>query len=636
MKQYHAPQRKYATVRKRSGFTGSVLLAVAFLLGIVVAGGFLPPCEVQAAQTTTLPSIELSVPIYTAQEDDLLQQTETAIATELAAIRQVQGLSAVTVSNVLSKNALYIATAMLTETNATAASAKAQSISSQLTYITVTAAVYAEDYYCTQPALGAEYFCKMVLNHTNQANAILKSDIQVVGFALVRSEFAGKTVTCGVICSAKTPVTQTQSFIPTDILAKDTQAPTVESKKVYVAAGTTLTDAHIQGALTILDERGQTPTVTYDLTQVDTQTPGEKTLTVQVSDPAGNQTACTVSIQVAAPTLPMILSETLLLPEIDDDELWDLSKYVQASDQYGIASVQTSPMFLRPAEVTAGKMVSVTVTNVYGLTKTAELPVVIQPVAYKNAAQDAQGAGLSISTLTGENPRADGHLMLTCNLLEKAKYYFTVQYPNGVQSTVVRSRNTLVWNPVAAGETKVLVTIYTENGGVYQTSELNIMVADKQVFVYNTLVVSFTSESGFMMDHALQQMHKFEPGTTVLALKEAMTVAGNTGEITVSFKNAKGVDLADTDLVATGTVVAVLEDGAEKVSYTVLIYGDTNGDGKISSGDYVKIRQQLLKGGVLTEIFLAAADTNHDGKVSSGDYVRVRQFLLGRLEIVQE
>ena len=170
MKQHHAPQRKYATGEKRSGFTGSVLLAVAFLLGIVVAGGFLPPYEVQAAQTT-LPSIELSVPIYTAREDDLLQQTETAIATELAAIRQVQGLSAVTVSNVLSQNALYIATAMLTETNATAASAKAQSISSQLTYITVTAAVYAEDYYCTQPALGAEYFCKMVLNHTNQANA---------------------------------------------------------------------------------------------------------------------------------------------------------------------------------------------------------------------------------------------------------------------------------------------------------------------------------------------------------------------------------------------------------------------------------------------------------------------------------
>lgn len=636
MKQYRAPQRKYATGEKRNGLTGSVLLAVAFLLGIVVASGFFSPGRVQAAQTTELPSLELSIPIYTAQEDAILQQTETAIATEIAAIRQVQGLSAVTVSEVLSKNALYMAAAMLTQPDSAAASAKAQSISAQLSYITVTAAIYAEDYYCTQAALGAEYFCKMVLNHTNSANAILKSDIQVVGFALVRGEFAGKTVTCGVICSAKTPVTQTQSLIPADILTKDTQAPTVESTKVYIAAGTQLTDAHIQEALLISDERGQTPTITYDLTQVDTQTPGDKTLTVQVLDPAGNQAECVVSIQVAAPTLPMILTETLLLPEIDGDELWDLSKYVQASDQYGIASVQTKPMFLRPEEVTEGKKVSVTVTNVYGLSKTAELPVAIQPVAYKNVVQDTQGAKLSISTVTGEDPRADGHLMLTCNLVENATYHFTVQNPNGVQSTIVRSRNTLVWNPVAAGETKVSAVIYNENGGVYQKSELNIMVADKQIFVYNTLVVSFKSESGFLIDHGLQWMHKIEPGTQALALKEAITVTGNTGEITVSFKNPQGEDLADTDLVATGTVVSVLENGSEKVSYTVLIYGDVNGDGQVGIADFAKLRQELLRGNLITGIYARAADVNYDNQMGIADFAKLRQYLLGKIKIEQK
>ncbi|MBR5280314.1 MAG: dockerin type I repeat-containing protein, partial [Clostridia bacterium] len=332
----------------------------------------------------------------------------------------------------------------------------------------------------------------------------------------------------------------------------------------------------------------------------------------------------------------IILTETLLLPEIDGDELWNLSKYVQASDQYGIASVETTPMFLRPEEVTAGKKVSVTVTNVYGLSKTAELPVAIQPVAYKNVMQDAQGAGLSIDVPAGETPRADGHLLLQCNLLEKAKYHFTVQSPNGIRRTVVRNHNTLVWNPTEAGETKVLVTIYRENGGVYQTSELNIVVADKQIFVYNTLVLSFTAESGFMMDHALQQMHKIAPGTTVLALKEAMTVAGNTGEITVSFKNAKGAEMADADLVATGTVVTVLEDGTERVSYTVLIYGDINGDGQVGIADFAKLRQELLRGNLITGIYAQATDVNYDNQIGIADFAKLRQYLLGKIKIEQK
>lgn len=636
MKQHRTPQRKYATGEKRNGFAGSALLAVAFLLGCMLISILFTPSPVQAAQTATLPALELAVPVYTGKEDGLLQQTEQAIGTEIARIRQLEGLGSVTVSDVLSQNAAYIGTAMLTQKDATAALSKAQTIAAQLSYITVSAAVYAEDYYCTQPSLGGEYFCKMVLNHTNSSNAILKNDIQTVGIAVVRGEFEGKTITCGVICAAQKNVSQSQSMIPDNILTRDTQAPTVTSGKIYVAAGNTLTDAQITEALTIVDERGETPTLTYDLTQVDTQKVGDQTLMVQVSDSAGNKTECAVTIQVASPTLPMILTETLLLPEIDDGELWDLAKYVQASDQYGVASIQTKPMFLKPEEIAAGKMVTVTVTNVYGLTKTTEVTACVEPVAYKTAAQDNQGAGLTVQTLSGEEPQKDGHLLLQCSKVEKGRYYFTVQSPNGVRSTYVRSQNTLVWNPETPGETKVSVVIYNEHGGVFQTSELNIMVADKQIFVYNTLVVSFSQQSGFMIDHGKQWMHKIEPGTTVLDLKEAMAVTGNTGEITVVFKNAQGQEMVDTDLVATGTAVTALEDGAERISYTVLIYGDINGDGQVGIADFAKLRQEMLRGNLVTGIYSQAADVNYDGQVGIADFAKLRQYLLGKIEIEQK
>ena len=637
MKQDRTPQRKYATGEKRNGFTGSVLLAVAFLLGIfVIVGGFFAAQKVAGAQTTTLPSLDASFPIYTANEDAHLKATEAAILTEIADIRQIQGLSTITNSDVLSKNAAYIAIAMLTQPDAAAAQTKAQLLSGQLSYLTVTASIYATDYTCTQPALGAEYFCKMVLNHTNASGAILKNDIQVVGVALVRGEFDGKTVTCGVFCSAKNPVTQIQSLIPQDILTKDTQAPQVESRKIYVAAGTALSDAQVQDALHIRDERGQTPSLTYDLTQIDTQTEGAQTLLVKVKDPAGNETNCNVTVQVATPTLPMILTETLLLPEIPQGEFWHLSKYVQASDQYGIASVETKPLYLRPEQITEETTVSVTVTNVYGLTKTVLLPVSVQSATYHIAAQDAQGAGLTVATLTGEDPRADGHLKLQCSLLEGATYHFTVQNPNGIRTTVVRNQNTLLWNPVQAGDTTVRVVIYNENGGVYRTSELNIMVADKQIFVYNTLVVSFKPQSGFMVDHGLQWMHKIEPGTTVLSLKEAMTVTGNTGEVTVAFKNAQGGALADTDLVASGTVVSILDSGVEQISYTVLIYGDINGDGQVGIADFAKLRQEMLRGDLVTGIYQNAADVNYDGQVGIADFAKLRQYLLGKIKIEQK
>ena len=186
---------------------------------------------------------------------------------------------------------------------------------------------------------------------------------------MVRGEFEGKTVTCGVICAAKTNVTQAQNLIPAEILTEDTQAPVVEAETIYVQVGGTLTDAQVHAALKIQDERGEAPAITYDLTQIDTALEGTQTLLVQVDDPAGNRAECSVSVQVAAPTLPTILTETLLLPEIDGGELWDLAKYVQASDQYGIASVQTNPMFLKPEDVTEETRVYVTVTNVYGLIK---------------------------------------------------------------------------------------------------------------------------------------------------------------------------------------------------------------------------------------------------------------------------
>ena len=62
--------------------------------------------------------------------------------------------------------------------------------------------------------------------------------------------------------------------------------------------------------------------------------------------------------------------------------------------------------------------------------------------------------------------------------------------------------------------------------------------------------------------------------------------------------------------------------------YTLLVKGDTNGDGSVDIFDLAQIRNQILSGEALTGASLAAADVNEDGNVDIFDYHAVRRSIL--------
>ena len=84
--------------------------------------------------------------------------------------------------------------------------------------------------------------------------------------------------------------------------------------------------------------------------------------------------------------------------------------------------------------------------------------------------------------------------------------------------------------------------------------------------------------------------------------------------------------------VGTGFQVHITSGTTEVL--TVLIYGDTNGDGSISAVDYVRVKNQIMNGGVLQGAYEKASDVNKDGTISAVDYVNIKNYIMGTDNVI--
>ena len=92
-------------------------------------------------------------------------------------------------------------------------------------------------------------------------------------------------------------------------------------------------------------------------------------------------------------------------------------------------------------------------------------------------------------------------------------------------------------------------------------------------------------------------------------------------------KNTNGKTVTSGNI---GTGYTIKYNGS---NYTVVKMGDVNGDGKITSSDYVRVKNELRDKVSLTSSQDKAADANNDGKISSADYVRIKNYLRGKASI---
>ncbi len=174
------------------------------------------------------------------------------------------------------------------------------------------------------------------------------------------------------------------------------------------------------------------------------------------------------------------------------------------------------------------------------------------------------------------------------------------------------------------GENDLAIQVTAQNGSV-QTYTLTIVRQEstgENLYATNYRVNSDNTIAGIT------------PGTSYADFMNQFSLI-NGG--TLAITKATGETISDlTKPVSTGDIITVYNAAGTPVyQYTVLIYGDSNGDGDISVSDLTLICRHILKKSNLTTSYLSASDVNKDGSVSVSDLTLICRHILKKYTITQ-
>ena len=188
---------------------------------------------------------------------------------------------------------------------------------------------------------------------------------------------------------------------------------------------------------------------------------------------------------------------------------------------------------------------------------------------------------------------------------------------------MVRIQNKPVEPPVTPPETELPETPDTENPGT-ETPGTDIPTDPNAIQIAEGVYISTTYKVGDVISGVAV-------GTTGTEL------VANISTTNCSVKVLKADGSKQTGTVGTGNKVVIYAmDGNPLAAYDAVIFGDLNGDGRISNVDLVRLTKQILQIDSLTGAALTAADVGGDGKISNKDLVAVQKHILNIAQIAQQ
>ena len=115
------------------------------------------------------------------------------------------------------------------------------------------------------------------------------------------------------------------------------------------------------------------------------------------------------------------------------------------------------------------------------------------------------------------------------------------------------------------------------------------------------------------------------PGTTV---EKCIENIKSNGKLVIY--NAEGSTLSKDATVGTNMIIKAEKDG-NTITKVLVVLGDINGDGKISTADIAKLNKAYVGKIQLNDVQKKAADVNGDGKISTADIAKLNKAYVGKI-----
>ncbi|MBE7056803.1 MAG: hypothetical protein E7388_05100 [Ruminococcaceae bacterium] len=95
----------------------------------------------------------------------------------------------------------------------------------------------------------------------------------------------------------------------------------------------------------------------------------------------------------------------------------------------------------------------------------------------------------------------------------------------------------------------------------------------------------------------------------------------------VTIKNKEGNQFSESSYVGTGATVYSARE------LTVVVYGDVNGEGRVTTVDYILMKKAISDTDILQGAYKKAADVNQDGQIAAADYMMVKKSMGGTVDL---
>lgn len=206
---------------------------------------------------------------------------------------------------------------------------------------------------------------------------------------------------------------------------------------------------------------------------------------------------------------------------------------------------------------------------------------------------------------------------------------YTISVPSSVSSVSI-SATTVNANASISGTgtislsqgTNTVNLIVTAQNGKKRTYKITINRGEATAMTNTDTSVTFNTKYTISKNKLISNISpatSIESFTKKLGASKDITITDSTGESKASGN------------IGTGDIIKV--DGTK---YKVVVYGDVNGDGKITALDLLKIQKHIMGSSSLKGAFLEAANVKHSGSVSALDLLKVQKHIMGSSTISQK